>query len=148
MITRDLLTTLSCFPPLVFLPSSLSVTVMLTICIVEECFHLRSTIAKLLRLSLNFWHWTTLIWFASEIGDQYGWRAIDLIPVWLVACLTSQQHTSVYKGRTCSDNCMCCHTELDAAHLACYLTQSQYTDTGPTSLSTAPIMPCAWQGCH
>ena len=29
-----------------------------------------------------------------------------------------------------------------------YLTQSQYTDTGPTSASADPIMPGAWQGSH
>ena len=27
-----------------------------------------------------------------------------------------------------------------------YLTQSQYTDTGPTSLSADPITPVAWRG--
>ena len=29
-----------------------------------------------------------------------------------------------------------------------YLTQSQYTDTGPTSPSADPIVPGAWQGSH
>ena len=29
-----------------------------------------------------------------------------------------------------------------------YLTQSQYTDTGPTSPSADPIMQGAWQGSH
>ena len=29
-----------------------------------------------------------------------------------------------------------------------YLTQSQYTDTGPTSPSADPITPGAWQGSH
>ena len=29
-----------------------------------------------------------------------------------------------------------------------YLTQSQYTDTGPTSPSVDPITPGAWQGSH
>ena len=30
----------------------------------------------------------------------------------------------------------------------CYLTQSQYTDTGPTSPSNDPEMPGTWQDCH
>ena len=56
------------------------------------------------------------------------------------------------------DNCMCCHTDTGAAALTCYLTQSQYTDTGGRrgrgwgggggggDPSADPIMSCAWQG--
>ena len=65
-----------------------------------------------------------------------------------VACLTSQQHACVSQGRTCSDNCncTCCHTEMEVADQTCCLTQSQYTDTGPTSPRTDPGAPGAWQG--
>ena len=63
-------------------------------------------------------------------------------------CLTSQQHASVSQGRICSDNFTCCHTEIEVADQTFYLTQSQYTDTGPTSPSTDPITPGAWQGSH
>ena len=66
----------------------------------------------------------------------------------LVGCLTSQQHASVSQGRSCSDNCTCCHTEMKVADQTFYLTQSQYTDTGPTSPSADPIKPGAWQGSH
>ena len=66
----------------------------------------------------------------------------------LVGCLTSQQHASVSQGRICEDDCMCCHTEIEVADQTFYLTQSQYTDTGPTSPSADPIMPGAWQGSH
>ena len=66
----------------------------------------------------------------------------------LVGCLTSQQHASVSLGRICTDNFTCCHTETEAADQTFHLTQSQYTDTGPTSPSTDPITPGAWQGCH
>ena len=52
---------------------------------------------------------------------------------------------SVSQGRICSDNFMCFHTEIEAADR--YLTQSQYTDTGPNSPSADPITPGAWQGC-
>ena len=65
-----------------------------------------------------------------------------------VGCLTSQQHTSVSRGRICSDNFTCCHTEIEVADPTFYLTQSQYTDTGLTSPSTDPITPGAWQGSH
>ena len=34
-----------------------------------------------------------------------------------VGCLTSQQHESVSQGRSCSDNCTCCHTEIEGADL-------------------------------
>ena len=67
---------------------------------------------------------------------------------WLVGCLTPQQHASVSQGRICSDNLTCCHTEIEVADPTFYLTQSQYTDTGPTSPSADPRMPGAWQGSH
>ena len=54
-----------------------------------------------------------------------------------VGCLTSQQHASVSQGRICPDNFTCCHTEIEVADQTFHLTQSQYTDTGPT-----------WQGSH
>ena len=63
----------------------------------------------------------------------------------LVPCLTSQQHASVSQGRICLDNFTCCHTETEVADQTFHLTQSQYTDTGPTSPSTDPG---AWQGSH
>ena len=65
-----------------------------------------------------------------------------------VGCLTSQQHASVSQGRICSDNFTCCHTEIEVADPTFYLTQSQYTDTGPVSPSADPITPGAWQGSH
>ena len=61
----------------------------------------------------------------------------------LLACLTSQQ-----QGRICSDDFTCCHTEIEVADQTFYLTQSQYTDTGPTSPSADPTSPGAWQGSH
>ena len=66
----------------------------------------------------------------------------------LVGCLTSQQQASVSQGRICEDNFTCCHTEIEVADPTFYLTQSQYTDTGPTSPSADPITPGAWQGSH
>ena len=66
----------------------------------------------------------------------------------LVGCLTSQQQAGVSQGRICSDNFTCCHTEIEVADQTSYLTQSQYTDTGPTSPSADPITPGAWQGSH
>ena len=65
-----------------------------------------------------------------------------------VCCLTSQQQASVSQGRICSDNFTCCHTEIEVADPTFHLTQSQYTDTGPTSPSADPITPGAWQGSH
>ena len=61
----------------------------------------------------------------------------------LVGCLTSQQHASVSQGRISSDNVTCCHTEIEVADPTFYLTQSQYTDTGPTSPSADPKTPGA-----
>ena len=60
--------------------------------------------------------------------------------------LLSEQLASVSQGRICSDNCTCCHTEIEAADQTFHLTQLQHTDTGPTSPSTDPITPSVWQG--
>ena len=66
----------------------------------------------------------------------------------LVGCLMSQQHASVSQGRICLDNFTCCHTEIEVADQTFNLTQSQYTDTVPTSPNTDPRTPGAWQGSH
>ena len=66
----------------------------------------------------------------------------------LAGCLTYQQHASVSQGRICSDNFRCCHTDIEVAGQTFHLTQSQYTDIGPTSPSTDPITPGAWKGSH
>ena len=63
----------------------------------------------------------------------------------LVGC---QQHVSVSQGWICSDYCTCCHAEMEVADQTFYLTQSQYTDTGPTSPSADPKTVGAWQGSH
>ena len=77
------------------------------------------------------------------------WQHVKLSEVCLlVGCLTSQQQASVSQGRICSDNFTRCHTEIEVADPTFYLTQSQYTDTGPTSPSADPITPGAWQGSH
>ena len=85
-------------------------------------------------------------WNSTTSGPWRKWK------VWcaclLVACLTSQQQASVSQGQICSDNFTCCHTEIEVADPTFYLTQSQYTDTGPTSPSADPIKTGAWQGSH
>ena len=94
------------------------------------------------------WRWTSLQMEVNKPtngGEQaYKWRWTCL----LVGCLTSQQHASVSQGRSCSDNFTCCHTEIEATDQTFYLTQSQYTDTGPTSPSADPTTPGTWQGSH
>ena len=70
------------------------------------------------------------------------------LAILLVGCLTSQQRASVSQGRICSDNCTCCHTEVEVVDQTFYLTQSQYTDIGPTSASADPRTPGTWQGSH
>ena len=71
----------------------------------------------------------------GQIMDH--WATVCLF----VGFLTSQQHASVSQGRIYSDNCTCCHTEIQVADQTFYLTQSQYTDTRPTSPSADPITP-------
>ena len=87
----------------------------------------------------------------TELGDSNNVsldRAKDGFVCCLVGCLTSQQHASGSQGRICTDSFTCCHTETEVADQTFYLTQSQYTHTGPTSPSADPITPGAWQGSH
>ena len=86
----------------------------------------------------------------SRIGGLASPYVADLVSVCylFVGCLTSQQHASVSQRRIYTDNCPCCHTEIEVADQTFYLTQSQYTDTGPTSPSADAITPGARQGSH
>ena len=70
----------------------------------------------------------------SSNGDRLG-----KLYVLFVCCLTSQQRASVSQGRICTDYFTCCHTEIEVTDKTFHLTQSQCTDTGPTSPSTDPI---------
>ena len=65
-----------------------------------------------------------------------------------VGWLLNVTATCVSRGRICSDNFTCCHTEMENADRTFHLTQSRYTDTRPTSPSTDPITPGAWQVSH
>ena len=91
------------------------------------------------------------VWTQTSTGisrHEYGQlMSLSLLRL-LVGCLTSQQHASVSQGRICTDNFTCCHTEIEAADQTFHLTQSQYTDTGPTSPSADPVTPGARQGSH
>ena len=84
--------------------------------------------------------------------EQNSWTINNsystVLMIEFVGCLTSQQHASVSQGRICTDNFTCYHTEIEVADQTFYLTQSLYTDTGPTSPSADPIMPGTWQGSH
>ena len=96
----------------------------------------------------RFWHWCP--WqvnasntFTPSRHHSTSSRHRPWSFVLFVGCLSSQQHVSVSQGRICTDNFTCCHTEIEAADQTFHLTQSQYTDTGPTSPSADPITPGA-----
>ena len=95
--------------------------------------------------------WTSGQAFPSRAGDTGMDRRVSLVESYqslFVGCLTSQQHASVYQGRICSDNSTRCHTEIEVADPTFCLTQSQYTNTGPTNPIADPIMPGAWECSH
>ena len=93
---------------------------------------------------------------SGPVGRANAWRTGDrgiesrfgvcLFVGWLLNVPATSY--SVSQGRIWSDNFTCCHTEIEAADQTFYLTQSLYTDTGPTSPSTDPITLGAWQGSH
>ena len=83
----------------------------------------------------------------GNTGDVCGAVTLYTEVCWLSAgCVTSQQHDSVSQGRISSDNCTSCHTGTEVEDQKFYLTQSQYTNTRPTSPSADPTTPGAWQG--
>ena len=95
------------------------------------------------------WTWakgnSSVLLGVSFIGTALANTAICCL---LAGCLTSQQQASVSQGRIYSDNFTCCHTETEVADQTFYLTQSQYTDAGPTCPSADPITKGACQGSH
>ena len=54
----------------------------------------------------------------------------------LVTCLTSQQRASVSQGRICTDNFMCCHTEIEVADLSTSPSHSILTPGRPVPALT------------
>ena len=82
----------------------------------------------------------------SSMWSVPKYRTNIQVKTLLVGCLRSQQHARVCQGRICSDNCTCCHTEMEVADQTFHLTQAEYTDTRPTSPSVDPIMRGAWLG--
>ena len=93
-------------------------------------------------------HWTAFFMSLVDSRLKTLFLSLEYRVGWWVGYLTSQQQASVSQGRICSDNFTSCHTEIEVADPTFYLTQSQYTDTGPTSPSADPITPGAWQGSH
>ena len=79
----------------------------------------------------------------TSTAEEQDFVIVGDRPCLFVGCLTSQQQASVSQGQICSDKFTCCHTEIQVADQTFYLTQSQYTDTGPTSPSADPITPGA-----
>ena len=68
----------------------------------------------------------------EKLHSQIVQQAVLLLL--FVGCLTSQKHASTPQGRICLDNFTRCHTEIEVADPSFYLTQPQYTDTGPLSV--------------
>ena len=73
---------------------------------------------------------------------------LKMVKLVIVKLIHTRVRTRVSQGRVCSDKLTCCHTETEAADQTFYFTQSQYTDTGPTSPIADPVTPGAWQGSH
>ena len=87
-------------------------------------------------------------WLVGGLTPRQQAECISGFVCFFLACLTSQQQASVSQGRICTDNFTCCHTEIEVADQTFHLTQSQYTDTGPTNPRADPTMPGAWQSSH
>ena len=97
----------------------------------------------------DFSQWADISWSYLLLHTFLDTQVLAGLPaVVIVGCLRSQLHASVSQGRICSDYFTCCHSEIEVADQTFHLTQSRYTDTGPTSPISDPITPGAWQGSH
>ena len=108
----------------------------------------RSTVTSDLRMDTVVGCRLSCCWHVATKYCPFSNKVTNRGFVLFVGCITSQQQASVSQGRICSDNFTCCHTDIQVADPTFYLTQSQYTDTGPTSPSADPITLGAWQGSH
>ena len=84
--------------------------------------------------------WCVMLMCRPPSGEVCEWGVCLF-----VVCLSA---TCEYISGTDLHNFTCCHSEIEVADPTFYLTQSQYTDTGPTSPSADHITPGAWQGSH
>ena len=89
-----------------------------------------------------------MFWLREAAGGDDVVVVVDVDAVVIVVIAAAAAVDVVSQGWLSSDNCMYCHTEIEVADPTFYLTQSQYTDTGSTSLSADPRMPGARQGSH
>ena len=81
----------------------------------------------------------------GHIGRSDRQRVRDCFVGWLLNVPATCECIS---GTDLHRQFTCCHTEIEAADQTFHLTQSQYTDTGPTSPSADPITQGALQGSH
>ena len=81
------------------------------------------------------------LWAPIKTPTHTLWLVAGAWQELFVGCWTSQQHASLSQGQICSDNFMCYDTEIEVVDQTFHLTQSQYTDTGPTSPNADLITP-------
>ena len=69
---------------------------------------------------------------------------------WNLCCwlLNFPAISSCISGRGLPRQFTCCHSGIEAVYQTFFLTQSQHTDTRPTSPSPDQIKPGTWQGSH
>ena len=110
---------------------------VVTVCLHEEC--MLSVFKTWMSGSFVSVRWNACVQtrpqliLSSERGKSLVWlNCRKQVCLFVVCCLTSQQHASVSQGRICSDKFTCCHTETEVTDQTFYLTQSQYTNSGPT----------------
>ena len=81
--------------------------------------------------------WVGSVIQLNQLELKFTWTSCGRDACWLLnvpATCYCISGTDLFRQFTC------CHTEIEAADQTFYLTQSQYTDTEPTSLSADPVM--------
>ena len=81
----------------------------------------------------------SLHWVSNRLQHAITWPRRCCFSGWLLNIPTMCEMDHI-------DYCLCSYAEMKATGQTCYLTQSQYTDTRPTSYSPGNRMPGAWQG--
>ena len=112
----------------------------------------------LLSLFLNSFLWNQSIWGGFSLLDYSATFEMNVHLHWdtIFNCFNHCQISGLFCFRryrvkwplTTESDCAKCHSDTETADQTCYFIQSQYTNTRPTSLSTDPTLPGAWQGSN
>ena len=85
------------------------------------------------------------VWVQPD-SHEYRFEGPSRAHKMFLGCLVSSIKQCVSQKLNCFDSFTCCCTDTETTDQTCYLTRSQYTETGTTSCSADHITWGIWQG--